>query len=138
MVRPGHWAWMRAAGTAGAGWLSARPRRWPRSARLAGPVDGAVAVLHHDRSDIHLRAGAHAAGIILQHCADSGQAYWAWTGWDWARLAGSSSKEFLDSQVLPTETAVRPFLVALAWLLGGFADFQHLGMFNRLHLAQLV
>ena len=74
----------------------------------------------------------------MQHCADTGQAYWAWTGWDWARLAGSSSKEFLDGQALPTETAVRPFLVALAWLLGGFADFQHLGMFNRLHLAQLV
>ena len=74
----------------------------------------------------------------MQHCADTGQAYWAWTGWDWARLAGSSSKEFLDGQALPTETAVRPFLVALAWLLGGFSDFQHLGMFNRLHLAQLV
>ena len=22
------------------------------------------------------------AGIVLQHCADSGQAYWAWTGGD--------------------------------------------------------
>lgn len=40
--------------------------------------------------------------------------------------------------MLPTEKAVRPFLVALAYLLGGFSDFQHLGMFNRLHLAQLV
>jgi integrase len=111
---------------------------WQALARLAGPVDEAVAVLRHDRSDVHLRAGAHAAGIILQHCADSGQAYWAWTGWDWARLAGSSSKEFLGGQALPTERAVRPFLVALAWLLAGFSDFQHLGMFNRLHLAQLV
>ena len=74
----------------------------------------------------------------MQHCADSGQAYWAWTGWEWARLAGSGSKGFLDSQTLPTEKAVRPFLVALAYLLGGFSDFQHLGMFNRLHLARLV
>src|SRR6266700_372023 len=55
-----------------------------------------------------------------------------------ARLAGPSSREFLDGQALPTETAVRPFLVALAWRLAGFSDFQHLGMFNRLHLAQLV
>ena len=70
--------------------------------------------MHHDHSDVHRRAAAHAAGIILQHCGDTGQAYWAWTGWDWARLAGSSSKEFLDGQALPTETAVRPFLVALA------------------------
>jgi integrase len=115
-----------------------RSPAWQALARLAGPVDQAVAVLRHDRSDVHLRAGAHAAGTILQRCADTGQAYWAWTGWDWARLAGSSSKEFLDSQALPTERAVRPFLVALAYLLAGFNDFQHLGMFNRLHLAQLV
>ena len=115
-----------------------RSPAWHALARLAGQVDQAVAVLHHDCSDVHLRAGAHAAGIILLHCADTGQAYWAWTGWDWARLAGSSSREFLGSQVLPTETAVRPFLVALAYLLAGFTDFQRLGMFNRLHLAQLV
>ena len=115
-----------------------RSRSWEALARLAVPADQAAAVLHHDRSDVHLRAAAHATGIILQHCADTGQAYWAWTSWDWARLAGSSSKEFLDSQALPTEKAVRPFLVALAYLLAGFSDFQHLGMFNRLHLAQLV
>jgi integrase len=106
--------------------------------RLTGPVDQAAAVLHHDGGAVHRRAGAHAAGIVLQHCADSGQAYWAWTGWEWARLAGSGSKGFLDSQTLPTEKAVRPFLVALAYLLGGFSNFQHLGMFNRLHLARLV
>ena len=115
-----------------------RSRSWEALDRLTVPADQAVAVLHHDRSDVHLRAAAHATGIILQHCADTGQAYWAWTAWDWARLAGSGSREFLDSQALPTETAVRPFLVALAYLLAGFNDFQHLGMFNRLHLAQLV
>ena len=115
-----------------------RSGSWQGMARLAGPLDQAAAGLHHDHSAIHRRAAAHAAGIILQHCSDTGQAYWAWTGWDWARLAGTSSEAFLDGQALPTETAVRPFLVALAWQLGGFSDFQHLGMFNRLHLAQLV
>ena len=115
-----------------------RSGSWEALDRLTVPADQAAAVLHHDRSDVHLRAAAHATGIILQHCADTGQAYWAWTAWDWARLAGSGSREFLDSQALPTETAVRPFLVALAYLLAGFTDFQHLGMFNRLHLARLV
>ena len=82
---------------------------------------------------------AHAAGIILQHCADSGQAYWAWTGWDWARLAGSrAARSSWTARRCRPRRAVRPFLVALAYLLGGFTDFQHLGMFNRLHLAQLV
>ena len=42
------------------------------------------------------------------------------------------------AQPLPTETTVRPFVIALGYLLGGFNDFQLLGTFNRLHLAQLV
>jgi hypothetical protein len=33
---------------------------------------------------------------------------------------------------------VRPFVIALGYLLGGFTDFQHLGNFNRLHLGRLV
>lgn len=74
----------------------------------------------------------------MQHCADTGQSYWAWSSWDWARLAGSGSGEFLAARALPTERTVRPFLVALAYLISGFTGFQHLGMFNRLHLAQLV
>ena len=42
------------------------------------------------------------------------------------------------AQPLPTETTVRPLVIALGYLLGGFTDFQHLGNFNRLHLARLV
>src|ERR1039458_7732737 len=49
---------------------------WMALTRLTGPVDQAAAVLHHDSGAVHRRAGAHAAGIVLQHCADSGQAYW--------------------------------------------------------------
>jgi hypothetical protein len=55
-----------------------------------------------------------------------------------ARLCGGGAQEFLDARTLPTERTVRPFLVALAYLISGFTGFQHLGMFNRPHLAQLV
>ncbi len=113
-------------------------RHWNAISRLVKPLDAARAVLHHDDDPKFRRAGAQATAVILQHCADTGQSYWAWTSWDWARLAGSGSEEFLAARSLPTERTVRPFLVALAYLLGGFTDFQHLGMFNRLHLAQLV
>ena len=34
----------------------------------------------------------------------------------------------LDSQALPIEKAVRPFLVTLAYLLPVFDDFHHLGV----------
>ena len=113
-------------------------RHWDAISRLVAPLDAARAALHHDDDPKFRRAGAQAAAIVLQQCADTGQAYWSWSSWDWARLAGSSSREFLAARALPTETTVRPFLVALAYLTGGFTGFQHLGMFNRLHLAQLI
>ena len=118
------------------------PRRtakhWKTLARLVEPLDAARAALHHGDDVLFRRAGAQAAAIVLQHCADTGRSYWAWTEWDWARLCGSSAGEFLAARTLPAERSVRPFLVALAYLLGGFASFQHLGNFNRLHLACLV
>jgi integrase len=115
-----------------------RSPSWAALARLAGPVDQAVAVLHQGSGKGRRRASAQAAGIILQQCADSGQSYWAWTSWDWARLAGRGRGEFMDRQALAEQNAVRPILIALAYLLGGFTGFQHLGTFHRLHLAHLV
>lgn len=118
------------------------PRRtathWTALVRLVEPLDTARAGLHHGDDARFRRAGAHAAAIILQNCADTGRSYWAWTTEDWAQLCGSSAEAFLAARELPTETTVRPFLLALAYLLGSFEAFQLLGTFNRLHLARLV
>jgi hypothetical protein len=111
---------------------------WDSLGRLVGPLDEARAALHHAPDVRYRRAGAHAAGLVLGHCAELGQAYGGWTAEQWTQLCCASSKEFLDARTLPTETTVRPFLVALAYLLGGFTDLHRLGTFNRLHLAQLV
>jgi len=113
-------------------------RQWKAIARLVEPLDAARAALHHDDDVCFKRAGAQAAAIVLQHCGETGRSYWGWTEWEWARLCGSSAGEFLAARTLPTERTVRPFLVALAYQLGGFTGFQHLGNFNRLHLACLV
>ena len=113
-------------------------RHWQAIARLVEPLDAARAALRHGDDARFRRAGAQAAAIVLQHCADTGRSYWAWTDWEWARLCGSSSEHFLAARTLPTEATVRPFLVALGYLLGDFTGFQHLGNFNRLHLACLV
>ena len=75
---------------------------------------------------------------MLQHSADTGRSWWGWTPWEWARLCGGSAREFVAAQPLPVEPSVRPFVVALAYLLGGFTDFHRLGTFNRLHLACLI
>jgi len=113
-------------------------RDWKAISRLVQPLDAARQTLHHDDDPKFRRAGAQAAAIVLQQCADTGRSYWAWTSWDWARLCGSSAREFLAARTLPTEQTVRPFLVALGYVLGGFTGFHHLGNFNRLHLACLV
>ena len=113
-------------------------RHWQAVARLVEPLDAARAALRHGDDARFRRAGAQAAAIVLQHCADTGRSYWAWTDWEWARLCGSSAEQFRAARTLPTEATVRPFLVALGYLLGGFTGFQHLGNFNRLHLACLV
>jgi hypothetical protein len=118
------------------------PRRtgghWRSLTRLVEPLDAARAALHHGDDVRYRRAGAHAAAVILQRCAASGSAWWGWTGWDWAAACGPSSQAFRAAQPLPTETTVRPFTIALGYLLGQFSDFQHLGNFNRLQLAQLI
>lgn len=118
------------------------PRRnathWTALARLVEPLDAACAGLHHGEDRRYRRAGAHAAAAILGHCASTGRPYWAWSATDWANLCGPSAARFVAAQPLPTETTVRPFLIALGYLLGGFDAFEELGTFNRLHLAGLV
>ena len=118
------------------------PRRtaveWQTLNRLVEPLDAARASLHH-REDVKFRrAGAHAVAAVLQHCVDTSRLYWVWTEWDWAGLCRASARQFVAAQPLPTETTVRPFVIALGCQLGGFTGFQHLGTFNRLHLATLV
>ncbi|HET9080087.1 MAG TPA: site-specific integrase [Trebonia sp.] len=111
---------------------------WKALARLVEPLDAARARLHH-RDDVRFRrAGAHAVAIILDNCVDRGRSYWGWTGQDWADLCGSSARTFVADRDLPTEATVRPFLVAIGYLLDGFDEFHLLGMINRLHLARLV
>jgi hypothetical protein len=112
--------------------------QWLALARLVEPLDAARAALHHEDTTDLRRAGRDAAGLILAHCARTDRSYWAWTGWEWARLVGASAAEFRAAQTTPTERAVRPLLLALAWQLGGFGDFQHVGLFNRVHLAHLI
>lgn len=118
------------------------PRRtaqeWRALARLVEPLDEARTALHHGDDPRFRRAGLHAAGVILQHCADTGRSYWAFTTGEWIRVCGSSAEAFVAAQALPTETTVRPFVIALGYLLGGLDAFDRLGTFNRLHLAGLV
>jgi len=111
---------------------------WAELGRLTAPLDDALASLHHCDDARYRRAGMHAAGLVLRRCAETERSFWGWAAEEWGELLGSSVEEFLATRTLPTETTVRPFAVALAYLVGHFDRFHELGTFNRLHLAELV
>ena len=118
------------------------PRRtaasWKVLVHLVEPLDAVRAALHH-RDDVrHRRAGLYAVGLVLEHCLVLGRPWWAWSIEEWAGLLAGSAEAFLAERSLPTETTVRPFVVAFAYLVSGFDRFEQLGTFNRLHLAKLV
>jgi hypothetical protein len=111
---------------------------WERLARLAQPLDDARAVLRHRDDAAHRRGSADAAGLVLLRCAQVNRSFWAFTSDDWRQLLHGEAAGFRTSLPWPVEPSVRPFGVALAYLLGGFDDFHELGTFNRMHLATLV
>ena len=118
------------------------PRRtatsWKALTRLVEPLDAARVALRH-RDDVrHRRAGLHAVGLVIEHCMALDRCWWAWSTDEWAGLLGASAEGFRAGQSFSTETTVRPFAVALSYLVSGFDRFEQLGTFNRLHLATLV
>ncbi|MFC7303200.1 tyrosine-type recombinase/integrase [Streptomyces monticola] len=124
------------------------PRRtavhWQALERLVVALDAACGALHQEADHPHgeevrrRRAGSQAVAAVLANCRTLERSWWGWTSWDWARLCAGGSTEFREAQELSTDSATRPYLLALGYLLGGFTDYQHLGYFNRLYLAQLV
>lgn len=104
---------------------------------MTGPVDQARSALHYADTAGQRRASTDAAGSSSGTTRRSGRR-------TRARRRGLGAVVLREQRGAPgrpgreTESGVRPFVVALGNLIAGFSDFQHLGMFNRLHLAHLV
>jgi integrase len=111
---------------------------WSALARLARPLDDALGTLHHNDSPLHRQAAADAAALVLARCAAVGRSWWSWTPADWRELIGGNATLFRAAIPWRASTTVRPFVIALAYLLGGFDQFHTIGMFDRLYLAELV
>jgi hypothetical protein len=78
-------------------------------------------------------------GIIFHACATTQQAVWAWSPVSWIDAVLTASQQaFQRAYPGCIDGAVRPYLVAMAYLLDGFAAFELLGPFNRLALAPRV
>ena len=76
--------------------------------------------------------------MVLLRCAETGRSYWAWTDEEWAGLLGQDQHGFRKAAPGWADDAVRPYLAAHAFLLGGFTAFCWLGSFSRLTLARRV
>ena len=113
-------------------------RGWQQIRRLLRPLDDTAAVLEGPLTSHRRRAVLDAAAVALLRCAETGRSYWAWTDEEWAGLLGQDQHGFRKAAPGWADDAVRPYLAAHAFLLGGFTAFCQLGSFSRLTLARRV
>jgi hypothetical protein len=113
-------------------------RGWQQVRRLLRPPDDAAAALEALPTSHRRRAMLDATAVVLLRCAETGRSYWAWTEEEWAALLGQDQHGFRKAAPGWADDAVRPYLAAHAFLLGGFTAFYRLGSFSRLTLAWRV
>lgn len=110
-------------------------RGWRLIRRLLRPLDDAAAALRVPVTSHRRRAMLDATAVVLLRCAQTGRSFWSWTEPEWAGLIGADLHEFRAAMPRWADDAVRPYLAAHAFLLGGFTSFYRLGSFSRLALA---
>jgi hypothetical protein len=108
---------------------------WRQIRRLLRPLDDAGAALKAPPTPHRRRAMLDASAVMLLRCAETGRSYWAWTEAEWANLLGGDQHGFHTATTGWADAAVRLYLAAHAFLLGGFTAFSRLGSFSRLTLA---
>jgi integrase len=113
-------------------------RGWQQIRRLLRPLDDATAALEGPLTSHRRRATLDATAVVLLRCAETGRSYWAWAEEEWAGLLGLDQDGFRKAAPGWADDAVRPYLAAHAFLLGGFTAFYLLGSFSRLTLAWRV
>jgi hypothetical protein len=111
---------------------------WQQVRRLLRPLDDAAAALEGPLTSHRRRAMLDATAVALLRCAETGRSYWSWTDEEWAALLGQDQDGFRKAAPGWADDAVRPYLAAHAFLLGGFTAFYRLGSFSRLTLAWRV
>jgi integrase len=112
---------------------------WTAIDRLVRPLDDARRSVFTPDDPYHHRSALDAVGIMLHACATTQQTFWAWTSATWiAEVLTPSQQAFQRAYPGWIDGAVRPYLVAMAYLLDGFATFERLGPFNRVALAHRV
>jgi hypothetical protein len=112
---------------------------WRAVRKLVQPLDDARSALHWHPDTRHQRRFARdATALVLTRCAELGRSYWTWPAQDWADLIGTGADELRQSWPGQVGSSARPYLLAYAYLLGGFTAFDRVGRFHRQSLASRV
>jgi hypothetical protein len=87
--------------------------------RLTSPLHDVYALRHQDGGRRALMTR-----VVFGQMHRWGRSFWQWTTSDWHRVVGATSQEFAATNGLPCGgRGLRPYLLDLAYLLGGFAAF---------------
>jgi len=111
---------------------------WAALAGLVRPLDDARAALIIPATRYHRRCAYDAIALVLRACATRHSTYWAWDARAWVEVFGPTQRAFARTYPAWADGAVRPYMVALAYLLGCFADLHLLGAFTRAPLARRI
>ena len=112
---------------------------WRAVRKLVQPLDDARSALHWHPDTRHQRRFARdAAALVLARCAELGRSYLTWPAQDWADLIGTGAGGLRQSWPGQVGSSARPYLLAYAYLLGGFTAFNRVGRFHRQSLASRV
>ena len=98
--------------------------------RLLDPLRDALAVTHGEE-----RFRVHSTYLFLRMCARDGRPFWAWDRETWIRVLVTSTAGFFAMHKPGNPTDLRQYIIAVAYLLNCFSDFQALGGIETASLA---
>jgi integrase len=104
-----------------------------RLARLMQPLRDALNVLEGEE-----RLKIHSLYLLLRLCANFGRSFWAWEYGTWLQVLATSRADFAAQHKPGNPTDLRQYLIAVAYLLDCFSDFQALGGIEVAALAYKV
>lgn len=111
---------------------------WTAIKRLIDPLDDARRGLFIPDGRYHRRCALDAIALILHGCRRTRITFWAWGPATWVEVLGADQRTLQQAFSGWLDGAVRPYLIGMAYLLGGFSAFGLLGPFNRIAVATRV
>lgn len=103
-------------------------------ARLIEPLRDAFAMMEGGEE----RLKTHSIYLLLRVCAHDNRPFWAWEHAMWVKVLSNSQASFFTMHKPGNPTDLRQFVIAAAYLLNCFHDFQALGGIETALLARKI